>query len=599
VGTRALHVSVAYTVWYYNHRYVANMKAENRINQKIIAFLHNLFHPHDYWRVLGADRYTSLKIRIILLDAILSLVPLFIVVTISYFWFQQILKDDFRGQLRWEIENTKQSIEFFVNERLSGLRFLSSSHTYEELSDHKILSDVFSKFKREYGGLVDIGVIDSNGIQRSYVGPYHLEGRDYSNQDWFHEIVVRASYVSDVFMGYRRIPHYAVAIKRDLPEKGTFWILRATIDMETLKRYAATINLREGDDAFIVNHEGIFQTPSRFYGHVLEKFKQCPLPQENISVKETDAQSICGFAYIKNSPWVLVTIIRSVPYGRIPKIFRNELLVISLISIAIAIAVTFVMTQTVVNRIRESDVERQEAIAKSEHASKMATIGRLAAGIAHEINNPLAIINEKAGLMKDILELTGDLNQNKNKFLGLINGVFDSVSRCRTITHNLLGFSRRIEISDVFDLNESIREVIGFIEKDIMYRNITLELDLQKDSLRIKSAKGQLQQVFLNIINNAVDAVQEGGLIKISTKAKNPDTVQVMISDNGHGIPKDELKHIFEPFYTTKEKGQGTGLGLSISYGIIQRLGGTIHVASEINKGTIFIIDIPVKTGEG
>lgn len=574
------------------------MKPENRIKQRVVSFLHNLFHPHDYWRFLGADRYTSLKIRIILLDAVLSLVPLFIVVTISYFWFQQILKDDFRSQLKWEIENTKQSIEFFVDERLSGLRFLSSSYTYEQLSDHRILSGVFSKFKREYGGLVDIGLIDSNGIQRYYVGPYHLEGRNYSNQDWFHEIVVRASYVSDVFMGYRRMPHYAIAIKKELPEKGTFWILRATIDMETLKRYASTINLREGDDAFIVNHEGIFQTPSRFYGGVLEQFKQCPLPQENISVKETDVHSICGFAYIKNSPWVLVTIIKSRPYGRIPNIFRNELFVISIISIFISIAVTFVMTQTVVNRIRKADMEREEAIAKSEHASKMATIGRLAAGIAHEINNPLAIINEKAGLMKDILELRGDLNQNKEKFLGLINGMFNSVARCRTITHSLLGFSRRIEVSDVFDLNESIKEVIGFIEKDIMYRNITLQLDLQKEPLRVKSAKGQLQQVFLNIINNAVDAVEGGGNINISTKVRDRNTIQVIISDNGRGIPKDKLKHIFEPFYTTKEKGKGTGLGLSISYGIVQRLGGTIHVKSEIDKGTTFIVDIPVKTEE-
>jgi two-component system NtrC family sensor kinase len=199
--------------------------------------------------------------------------------------------------------------------------------------------------------------------------------------------------------------------------------------------------------------------------------------------------------------------------------------------------------------------------------------------------------------MKDILEVKGDLDQNKEKFLGLINGIFDSVSRCRTITHSLLGFSRRIEVSDIFDVNESIREVVGFIEKDIMYRNIKLDLDLRKEPLKVKSAKGQLQQVFLNIINNAVDAVEEGGLIKVSTRTKD-STIQVVISDNGSGIPKDKLKHIFEPFYTTKEKGKGTGLGLSISYGIIQRLGGTIHVESEINKGTTFIVDIPMKTEE-
>ena len=580
----------------------ANIEPKDSIKQKVIGLLHNLFHPHDYFHVLGADRYTSLKIRIILLDAILSLVPLIIVITISYFWFQKILKDDFSHQLRWEIENTKQSIEFFLDERLSGLRFLSSAYTYEQLSDQKTLAGIFSKFKREVGGLVDIGVIDSNGIQRSYVGPYPLEGKSYANQDWFNEIIVRSSYVSDVFMGYRKIPHFAIAVKRDIPEKGTFWILRATIDMETLKKYPSRINLRKNDDAFIVNREGILQTPSRFQGNILEKFQQCTLPQEEIAVTEVrepaDRQSMCGYAYINNSPWILVAVIKSTPYGKIPKIFRNELFILSVISIFIGIAVTVVMTQTVVNRIHKSDQEREEAIAKTEHASKLASVGRLAAGVAHEINNPLAIINEKAGLMKDILETSDDLQKNKEKFLVLINGIFESVNRCRTITHRLLGFSRRMDIShDTIDVNDAIKEVIEFLEKEMLYRNIRLEMNLQPGLPKVETDKGQLQQVFLNIINNAIDAVEEGGLIAISSGVRDEKMVRVSIRDDGSGIPREKLKYIFEPFYTTKEKGKGTGLGLSISFGIMQRLGGTILVESEISKGTTFFVEIPMKAG--
>lgn len=571
------------------------------MKKKVTAFLHNLFHPHDYFLVLGVDRYTSLKIRIILLDAIFSLVPLFIVITISYFWFQQILKDDFRNQFKWEIGNTKQSIESFVDERLSGLRFLSSAYTYEQLSDQKILADAFSKFKREFSGLVDIGVIDSNGIQRSYIGPYHLEGRDYANQDWFHEIVVRSSYVSDVFMGYRRMPHFAIAVKKDRSEKGNFWILRATIDVQTLKKYVSSINLRDKDDAFIINHSGILQTPSRFHGNVLEKFQEFTfLAEEDISVREIkrpeNDRGMCGYAQIKNSPWVLVSIIKSTPYAKIPNMFRNELLMISILSILINIAVIIVMIQTVVNRMKIADQQREEAVVQTEHTSKMASIGRLAAGVAHEINNPIAIINEKAGLMKDILEVSGDLSQNKEKFLGLITGIFDSVNRCRTVTHRLLGFSRRMDLGhDIIDLNDAIREVIGFLEKEILYRNINLKLNLRENLLKVETDKGQVQQVFLNIINNAIDAVKEGGQIEVSSALKEGKFVQISIRDNGIGISKDKLKHIFEPFYTTKENGKGTGLGLSISYGIMQRLGGTILVESEVNKGTMFTVEVPTK----
>jgi two-component system NtrC family sensor kinase len=571
---------------------------------KLTDLLKVLFHPHDYFKILSRDRYKSLKIRIVLLDAIISLVPLIIVVTISYFWFQSILKEDFRNQVKWQIENTEQSIEYFIDEKVSALRFLASSYSYEQLSDQKMLTDIFSKFEKEFTGLVDLGLIDASGIQQAYAGTYPLTGKDYSNQEWFNEVVVRNVYVSDVFMGYRRLPHFAIAVKKQCPEKGTFCILRATIDMKILKRFASAINLRENDDAFIINHGGILQTPSRYYGNVLNKFKLPVLATQRgvsvVDVKELDGiPAIFGYVPIRNSPWILVAVIKSNPYLRIPKIFRNELLLISILSIVISVVMTFLMAQTLVNRIKKADLEIEDAVAKTEHASKMASIGRLASGVAHEINNPLAIINEKAGLMKDILEVSDSLEQNKEKFLSLINGIAESVNRCRTITHRLLGFSRRMEIShETVDINDAVKEVISFLDKEILYRNIRLELNLQKELPKVTTDKGQVQQVFLNIINNAIDAVKEEGQIDVSSQVKNNRFVRISVRDNGPGIPKENLKHIFEPFYTTKEKGKGTGLGLSISYGIMQKLRGTIYVESEVNRGTTFTIEIPINTAE-
>jgi two-component system NtrC family sensor kinase len=400
------------------------------------------------------------------------------------------------------------------------------------------------------------------------------------------------------------LPHFAIAVKKDCPEKRTFCILRATIDMKILKRFASAINLRENDDAFIINHGGILQTPSRYYGNVLNKFKLPVLaPQRGVSVvdvKELDGSpAIFGYVPIRNSPWILSAVIKSTPYLRIPKIFRNELLLISILSIVISVVMTFLMAQTVVNRIKKADLEIEDVIAKTEHASKMASIGRLASGVAHEINNPLAIINEKAGLMKDILEVSDSLEPSKEKFMSLINGIAESVNRCRTITHRLLGFSRRMEIShETVDINDALKEVISFLDKEILYRNIRLELNLQKDLPKVITDKGQVQQVFLNIINNAIDAVREEGQINVSSQVKNNRFIRVSVRDNGLGIPKENLKHIFEPFYTTKEKGKGTGLGLSISYGIMQKLRGTIYVESEVNRGTTFTIEIPINTAE-
>ena len=576
----------------------------SNLKQQLADLLRDIFHPHEIFRILGKDRYASLKIRIVLLDIFLSMVPLFIVITISYFWFQKILKDDFYKQVNWEIQNTRQTIEFFIDSRISALRFIASSYSYEQLSEPETLTDVFQKFKREFGGLVDFGIIDSAGIQKSYSGPYSLTGKDYSKQEWFQEVIIRSFYVSDVFLGYRKIPHFAIAVKSEARGNQPFWILRATINIDTLQKYVTAVNQRPNDDIFIINREGTLQTPSKFNGDVLQQYiYQLKMPRQGISIEEIQAKDgtskICGLAPIQHTSWILITDIRSAPYTKIPSIFRNEIFFITIFSILLGTIFTILMANMVVNRIKLSALEREEAMTQSEHAGKMASIGRLAAGVAHEINNPLAIINEKAGLMKDIIERSDNMGQHKEKFLTLINGISDSVTRCRTITHRLLGFSRRMELSqDTTDINDAIQEVIGFLEKEILYRDIQLELDLQKDLPKMITDRGQVQQVFLNIINNAIDAVKENGHIKVSTYLKDDQFVRVAIKDNGSGIPKENLKHIFEPFYSTKEKGKGTGLGLSISYGIVQKLGGTILVESKQNQGTTFIVEIPINIRE-
>jgi len=551
---------------------------------------------------LTKDRYKSLKIKIFLLIGILAGVPLIIVTIASYLWLQSNVKEDIHNQVKWQLESTSQSIGFFLEEKLSALRFLSSTYTYDQVNDKKVLYSLFFNFKNEFGELVDLGIIDAKGIQRSYVGPYRLEGKAYSGQDWFNEATVRGLYVSEVFMGYRKIPHFAIAVRRDIPGKGTFWILRATIDMETLYRYLSTINLKQDDDAFIINREGTLQTPSRSHGRLLEKvILGIPTPKQGILFTDLmineQSSFILGYAPIPNSQWFLGVVVKSTVYSKLFGIFRSGLAVFYLVGVLIAlgIIVNLRISFTVVNWIREAEQKREEAIVETEHSGKLASIGRLAAGVAHEINNPLAIINEKAGLMKDILQMSGDF-PNKENFLAQIKGISDSLNRCRTITHRLLGFARRMDVTPIeTDINETINEVLGFVERELVYRNIRLVMDLGDKIPLVLIDKGQIQQVFLNIINNAIDAVNDGGLISIGTELKGRDTVNITIKDNGSGIPRDALKHIFEPFYTTKEKGKGTGLGLSISYGIITRLGGTITVESEVGKGTSFLIGIPVR----
>jgi two-component system NtrC family sensor kinase len=222
----------------------------------------------------------------------------------------------------------------------------------------------------------------------------------------------------------------------------------------------------------------------------------------------------------------------------------------------------------------------------------MATIGRMAAGVAHEINNPLAIINEKAGLLDDIINHTDNF-PSREKIHGLVSSITGSVDRCSKVTRRLLGFSKKMEDSrEVINLGDLIREVVSFMTSEISHRNIRVDYKIAPDIPSIEGDRGQLQQVFLNILSNAVAAVDNGGRIDIAIAQFDSELVTIDITDDGVGISKDSLEHIFEPFYSTKGE-FGTGLGLSITQDMIQKLGGRIEVSSEVGIGTTFRIILP------
>jgi two-component system NtrC family sensor kinase len=262
--------------------------------------------------------------------------------------------------------------------------------------------------------------------------------------------------------------------------------------------------------------------------------------------------------------------------------------------VLIIFLVVFKITDILVKRIETSDRERLITYHEIEHTNKLASVGRLAAGVAHEINNPMAIINEKAGLLQDLIETMPSFDR-KEKFLKLTESIKACVDRCSTITHRLLGFARRMDVEiETLDLNEVVQEVYGFLEKEAFHRNIDVRLNLDKDLSEISSDHGQLQQVFLNILNNAFSAVEDGGSITITTHQQDPELVSVSIEDNGIGMSEETMSRIFDPFFTGR-KGYGTGLGLSITYGIIKKLGGHIEVNSREGEGTTFTVFLPKK----
>jgi two-component system NtrC family sensor kinase len=277
---------------------------------------------------------------------------------------------------------------------------------------------------------------------------------------------------------------------------------------------------------------------------------------------------------------------------------KSEMFFIFFIGVGLIIIVTLKLSNNLVKNIREADEKRESAFRELEHTHKLSSIGQLAAGVAHEINNPLAIINEKAGLMKDILSYGAEFAQQE-KFLNATDSILKSVERCKTITHRLLGFARRMEVQvEELDVNEVILEVLGFLEKEALHRNIDTRLHLAENLPQISSDRGQLSQVFLNLLTNAFASIDGSGYIEITTEQESEDVILVSIQDNGCGMSEDTVQHIFEPFFTTK-RGYGTGLGLPITYGIVTKLGGDIKIQSREGEGTTFTVSLPTRPKAG
>jgi len=541
----------------------------------------------------------------VLVVIVVSFVPMLLVSGMILHQYSLSYHEKLYAHLKEVVYRHTQDIDTFLNERLNNLQFLMDSCQNENLLDESVLQEKLFQLQQKYEGeFEDLGLINLNGVQEVYAGRFSLEKAEYSNARWFQEALTKPYYISDVFQGLRSRPHFIIAVKT--VQQGRPFLLRSTINFEVFNSLAENLRIGETGFAFILNRNGEFQTKPHYdmvpnkksYMDFIKAGKKATHGIYMGEIQDTSGSSPAIYlaALLKNDDWILV--FQQEKQEAFSDLIRTQIVaaVILFLGALLIVTMNLILFHKVINQFSQVDREKELMNRQIIETGKLASVGRLAAGTAHEINNPVAIMVQEAGWIEDLLK--EEEFQNRENFQEIqraLKQIGTQGKRCKEITHKLLSFARTSDAQiQNLQLNDIIREVVAISDKT-SYTGISINTHLDDSIPEIYGSPTEIQQVLLNLINNALYVLEkEGGHIDITTRSAGR-SVLVIVEDDGPGIPKANLDRIFDPFFTTKPVGEGNGLGLSICFGIIQRMGGTISVQSTVDVGTRFQIRLPLQ----
>lgn len=548
---------------------------------------------HDYFRRLRR------RVQAGILAALL--LPLALLSVYFHVQFNINMKSYSKQHLISLAESERNIINLFLQERVVNVFNLFHSSDFSLHPSQADMWNFLRNLQETSDAFIDVGFLTPDGIQAAYAGPFPaLKQRDYSHEAWFKALRHQKSnyYISDIYPGLRNKLHFTIAVKQLFG--GRPYIMRATLDPDKFYLFVRSTGKKVGVDSVLVNRKGQYQVVDPSQGEPLQKSGFMPGRGAGTGAAEVSRGERAGlyaYAWLTEVPWALV--VRQPFHEAYAQMYRMRIILLfaSIALVFILTAVTVITTNRLLTRAESSEVSKRELKSQLIHAAKLVSVGELAAGVAHEINNPLAIIASQSGVIRDYLDPQFGLAYTPETLVRELDDIDTAVFRARDITKKLLDLARKNEKPKLreIDVNKLLEDIVsGLIEKEMAVSNVELVRDYAKNPPRIVTEPNQLSQVILNLINNAVDALEGPGRITLSTSFAD-GALRIAVADTGKGMTSEQLEKIFTPFYTTKEAGKGTGLGLSVSLTIVEALGGRIDVQSLPGAGSSFTLVFPME----
>ncbi len=564
----------------------------------------NKFKPAfwDHKVITGPEAHTVFNFRrkwklLVLFTSFMALLPLLVMTLMDFNLTRRIIEKEVNTSMSKIITSAAASFSFSIAREKSTMEKLLGQNTLEAFLTPGKLSSLYKNLALYSNGIAHISLTSPDGRILSESGA--LEPGSIESGIFPAGALKKEHFFSDVHIEEKTNTPYLMLSMAYQPETPNGFILNFILDMEILTNSITLIESGKTQDIFVLSGNGTLLTPSFYFGKpgMANALDPALLKKKHefiTTLSETKEHVIAGYARIPDAPFIFIIV---KPQKELADLWlKPRMKLASYLGVSIVLILLSIMgTATyLINRIHAADQKRVQALHHAEYTNKLASIGRLASGVAHEINNPLAIINQKTGLITDLFSLKEEFASD-NRLMPLANDILDAVTRCGSITRRLLDFARHMEPSiETVNIEDVLGQVLAFLKKEAERRSITIKVKNRSRIPAVECDKGSLQQIFLNLIENAFAAMKDGGRLDIFINKKKNQTMTLTFSDNGCGISEEDITKIFEPFYSSKNDRWGRGLGLSTTYGLVKEMGGDIMVKSRLDRGTIFTLILPL-----